>query len=290
MVSIPWYGLVLITAVLSAIINIIKKHVLNHEHALEQMAAETPFRMFAILFLIPFVEIPTLEQAGMIIITATILFFTILYTNKSYRHLPISTVAPLRNLSPLFLFVIAIGLLGERINTWQFLGIGLLMIGGYLLDLQGKDVFAPLRHAAKSKYSATVIVMLMFMSILGALDKINLQELAIPSFSYLFWLYLVYSILSFSAHSIQYGNTQILDDIKKGGKWLALTGALTVIEISILYYALAIPGVLIILVVPLRRTATLIETFVGGKIFGEKRLAQKVFASCVMILGVFFIV
>ncbi|MFT4250556.1 MAG: EamA family transporter [Candidatus Woesearchaeota archaeon] len=290
MVSIPWYALVLITAVLIAIVNIIRKHVLNHEHALELMAAESPFRALILLALIPFVQFPTGIEWGLILATTTALFFAQLYRNKSYRHLPISTVAPLMNLSPVFLLVIAVTFLGEQLSPLQLTGIICIMLGGYLLDLRGKNLFGPLKKAAGSKYTATVILTLIMMSILGALDKYGLQTIGIEPISYLFWVYLLYILLAVGVQTYRFGVEEIQEDIRKGGGWLFLAGALSMTELLILYHALAIPGVLITLVVPLRRTATLIETFVGGKIFGEQRLAQKVFASCVMIFGVLLIV
>ena len=290
MIDIPWYVLVLITAILIAITNIIKKHVLNHEHALELMAAESPFRALILVVLIPFVQIPTGIEWGLILATTTALFFAQLYRNKSYRHLPISTVAPLMNLSPIFLLVIAVTFLGEQLSALQLIGILCIMLGGYLLDLQGKNALGPLKKAAGSKYTATIILTLIMMSILGALDKYGLQTIGIQPISYLFWVYLLYVLLVVGVQVYRFGAEEIQEDIRKGGKWLFLAGTLSMTELLILYHAIAIPEVLITLVVPLRRTATLIETFVGGKIFGEERLAQKVFASCVMILGVLFIV
>lgn len=287
---IPWWGLILITAVIVAIVNIIKKHLLSNEHALEQLAAEVPFHLLAILFLIPIVEIPTLAEATMILFTAGVLFLTHLYRNKSYRHLPISTVSPLMNLSPLFLFIIAVGFLGERITNAQLLGVCLLMAGGYLLDLKTRDWLAPLKSAAKSKHSVTVIATLIFISIMGSLDKVNIQELGIPVFSYLFWLYLIYSTFTLALHTKQYGHQTTIKNIKKHPGWLMLTGFLGVAQIALLYYTLSLPGVLIILVVPLRRTATLIETLVGGAIFHEKHLLQRSLASLIMVAGVLFII
>jgi drug/metabolite transporter (DMT)-like permease len=282
--------LVLITAVLVAITNIVKKHILNHEHALEQMAAESPFRLLVLIVLIPFVELPTLTEFGFILVAAMLLFFTILYRNKSYRHMPISTVSPLMNLSPIFLLLIAVTILGERLTAVQLGGIFLVMIGGYLLDLKNKNLLAPLKHAAGSKYTATVVVTLIFLSLMGSIDKYILQTVAIPSVTYLFWLYLIYCALALTTHITQYGYTPLIADIKKGGKWLFISGSISVTEIMILYHALSLPGVLITLVVPLRRTATLIETAVGGTVFGEKNLKQKIFASLVMVAGVVLIV
>lgn len=286
----PWWVLVLITAVLVAIVNIIKKHLLNNEHALEQLASETPFTLLATLLLLPYVEIPTLGQAAMILFSAGVLFLTQLYRNKSYRHLPISTVSPLMNLSPLFLLIIAVGLLGERISNTQLLGICLLMAGGYLLDLKTQDWLAPLRSASKSKYSVTVIATLIFMSIMGSLDKVNIQQIGIPAFSYLFWLYLVYGTFTLALHTKRFGHQATVKNIKTNTGWLLLTGMLTVAQIALLYYTLSLPGVLIILVVPLRRTATLIETLVGGAIFHEKNLLQRSLASLIMVVGVLLII
>ena len=285
-----WYWWVLISAALVGISNIIRKHVLNHEHAMEQLAASAPFRLLLILTLLPFIQLPDWHTLGLILVAACVLFVAMLYRNKSYRHLPISTVAPLNNFSPVFLLVIGVTLLGESLSPGQLGGMALIMLGGYTLDLKGANLLGPLKHASRSDHTANVVVMLVFISIIAAIDKTLIGTVGIPFATYLFFLYLFLAVISIGLDYAWYGLAEIEEDIREGGWWLFFATAFSFASIIMLYHAFSLPGVLVTLAIPLRRTATLIEVVFGGTLFHEHGLGRKAGAAAIMILGVLLIV
>ena len=65
---------------------------------------------------------------------------------------------------------------------------------------------------------------------------------------------------------------------------------LHLINIFFYYTAIAIPGALISLVIPIRRMSALFSTIIGGSIFHEDHHLQKIGASAVMIAGALIII
>ena len=287
---IPWFVLVLASAVLEATSNVIRKHVLNHEHALEQLAVEAIPRLALALLLIPFLVGTGWQEKTLIYCTSILLASALLYRNKGYRHLPISTVSPLFNFSPVILLLLAILLLNEQPTALQLLGIGFVVLGGYALDLRTKDLLAPFRKAAKSPYSAAIILGLVLFSFMALVDKILLDQQAYPVVDYLFWLYIFLGINTLLIHWWWYGLGDIKEDLRKGWYWQLAIAACSIVGILFFYQAIQRPEVLIALAVPVRRTSTLLEVIIGGRIFKEKNLLQKSVATGIMILGVLLIV
>lgn len=287
---IEWYWWVIGSAVLVAISNIIRKHVLNHQHAMEQLASSAPFRVLMLLGILPWVGFPGWRMLGLIYVASGVLFTAMLYRNKSYRHLPISTVAPLNNFSPVFLLLIGVLVLGEQLTWPQLAGVLLIMIGGYALDLKGRTLLAPLKHATRSDYTANVILMLIFLSIIAALDKTIINTFGVQFTTYLFWLTAFLVINSILMQYALYGLQDIKEDLQKGGVWLFFETLFSFASIILLYHAFSLPGVLVTLAIPIRRTATLLEIVLGGTLFHERGLTRKAVAGGVMVLGVLLIV
>jgi uncharacterized membrane protein len=55
-------------------------------------------------------------------------------------------------------------------------------------------------------------------------------------------------------------------------------------------YAISLPGVMISLVIPIKRLSALFSTVIGGELFHEKYLLRKSIACVVMIIGAVLIV
>lgn len=284
-----WVALVLISAILVAIGNIMRKHVLKHEHPLEQLAAEAPFRFLFVLPLAFLIQTPEPKMMLLIAGAALLLTTTLVYRNRAYRHLPISTVSPLMNFSPIILLILSYVLLQEKPAAIQIGGIVLVVLGGYILDLNKRDWLGPLKRAGKQKYTWLLLAIFVLLSCMALVDKALLSMNA-DFISYTFWLYLWSSGFFMLADLTLYGGKGLVNDWKKGWKWLAMISIFGITNILFFYGAISQAGVLISLAVPLRRTSTIIETIIGGSLFHEANIWRKVLAAVIMVAGVAFIV
>ena len=280
-----WYVLVGLSAVMIALANIIRKHVLKHEHAMEELAAEAPFKLLILVFLIPAVGVPPLWVLVLIFIGSLAMVTLFIFRNKVYRHLPISTVAPLHNLSPVLLLLFAMIILHERPEPVQILGILLIILGGYALELRTDDPLRPLRHIRENKFRGVMFMLLLLMATLAIFDKIMLSVVKVEVLTYLFWIYFFITSHSLIINWYKYRFSGFMNDIMRGWYWLFMIAMSSFMSFFFFYQALRIPAVLVSLAIPIRRMTTLLEVVQGGNLFHEEGVWRKAAGCAIMLLG-----
>ncbi len=286
-----WIFLALGSAVFHALGSIANKKVMRHEHALE-FGASTGLLSVLLVFALPFVDLGFSWQLYVAIYATSIIFCAgNLYYLKSLRHSQLSSAIPLMNISPIFLLVIAFLFLGEQPSGLDILGVFLLIVGTYVLQMatSGKHFLAPFKTLIKSKYALYMIFAMVIFSVTATMEKgiINsgVSALAILVVGRIFVGFNYVMLESF-----KYGFKQIVGDYKKDGKGIVLSWALTMTSNVFYFTALATPGALVSLIIPVKRTSTLIASLIGGKFFHEDKLAVKGVACVIMIIGVTLVV
>jgi len=78
--------------------------------------------------------------------------------------------------------------------------------------------------------------------------------------------------------------------IKHNWKWVFVVAVLVVGARLAQQYAVSLPGVLISLVVPIKRLSALFATIIGGELFHEKHILRKSIACVIMIIGAVLII
>ncbi len=285
-----WYILVILSSIFLTIQHVLQKKVLFREHATEYLTA---FCLLMWIGLLPFHDhIQFFIPARTFLLLYTIgalSIFTWLPWIRAYRHMEISTVEPLRNLSPLVVVLFATVFLSERLDSIHFLGILLIIAGSYLLEVAVFRVpfWQPLQLLHK-RYIAQILISMTIGSIVAVLAKILLQSLSVPTF--LFWTFF---LASFHMVIIQFIKYEGIDDIVKvvraDWKLLALIVITTIVSDYLHLLAIAMPTTLISLAIPLRRLSTLFVTVIGGELFHESRLFQKTMACIVMLVGTYLL-
>jgi drug/metabolite transporter (DMT)-like permease len=284
-----WIVLTLVSAVLFAAANIIRKHVLNKEHSIEFLAARGFFVIPILLLLAPWID-TNLDLRILILIYVASLVATVgyYYQTKAQRHCDISYLSPLQNLSPLFLFFIAYLFLHETVNTVQILGILAVVIGSYTLAIEPHDNFlGPLRQFRKD-YWMHIMVAVVLLAVAVALDKYLVGLVRPVTYLFFVWLFMSLNYIIFDWFA--YGWKHILVDFQKGWHWLFLAAVCVVISMLFFYTAISLPGVLVTLALPLRRVSTLLETLFGGTLFHEKNLPRRLLACLITLVGVVLLI
>ena len=223
---------------------------------------------------------------GILLIESLLITTSWLFMLKAFKKLDISTVAPLGNLSPLFLVFLSIIFLGESINLINYVCIWILIISAYALELKSPYHFLEPLKLFKSRFFIYILIALVSSSISAVLDKVLMQDM--NPYTLMFWLYLFLSIISFLI--ILY--TKEIRDVKHFIKNKSLIFVILIAFSSVVgdiayLSAVAIPGTLIALIIPLKRFSTVIETVIGGRIFKEKHIFYKGAITIVMIFGIY---
>lgn len=291
---IPWYVFTLLSAVFVALSHIARKKVLYNEHALEFSSMRSLVIMLLAFFLLPWVnfDLLTAEIVILFFVIGTIASFATIFLSKSMRHMEISTVGPLTNISPIFLLILTYFFLGEKINLQQLGGIGLVVFGGYVLNVDHKlsDLKRPVVKFFKSKYYHFLLFSLVLYSITAFLDKVVIDKMLAIGFgksgiytaTFFIWLFMGINLLV-----ILYWKYDFIKGLRHGIKvgkvWTVVAGVCSVV--ASLFYFQAISMQFVSLVIPIKRFSTLLTTIIGGEIFHDKNLWIKVTACVIMIFG-----
>src|SRR3989344_5992622 len=131
-----WYILALLSAIFLGISPIISKKILLKEHATEFVTTTLLIMSLALLPMIGRVDFNVRWEIWLLMFCKALLISTALILGfKATRHLEISAVEPLKNLSVVFVTLMAFIFLSERIGVLQGFGILLVLIGSYTLEV-----------------------------------------------------------------------------------------------------------------------------------------------------------
>jgi len=294
-----WLFFALGSALLASFVEITKKKVLLKEHSLE---FNITFTLLAFLASLMFLPMASRGMAWsiiiMIYIVSLICNVAMVFLTKAYKHLEISVVSPMMNLSALFLIVLAFLFLGERLTPLQILGIILLIGGAFLLETNFslKDMHKLFSNKKKIRYLGYMILALFMYAITALMDKYLITEMAIQGLKksgpinimMLIWFFVALNYIIYFFVIKQHPITIIHKGLEHGGIWIVLC-ALAAIFSSFFYYQ-AVSLAYISWVIPVRRLSTFFTTAIGGKLFHEKHLALKITACVIMICGVDLII
>ena len=278
-----WILYALLAAVFSAIATIFRKKTLLKEHSITFLAANKLFQLIIVLVLIPFINFNiTLSLIALLAVIAVLNMESDIFWTKALKRLDISIAAPLTNLSPAFVVILAYFMLNERITLLQILGVILIVGGAYVLEANHgfnfKNVYNQIK---KSRYS----IILFFSLLIGAFSAIGeryiLGNKFINPIDMLFFFYLFTTILVLS---IQFNNDTNFKKIKE----TIVTSVAGVLTTG--FYYLAVSSAYVSLVLPILLISTLLITVIGGGFFKEKRLLKKAIACIIMLIGVFLII
>ncbi|MCF7872526.1 DMT family transporter [Candidatus Woesearchaeota archaeon] len=289
-----WFIFAILTALLTGIQSIVQKKVLFKEHAMSfsaTLAVVIAFITLPFLFIVDFSLIPGIAWVVMYF-TSVLGSIAFLLIAKAVRHMDMSSSSPLLVIGPAFTALVAWILLGENITFQHMIGIFLLIVGSYVLELKPHHgLFEPVRVFIRSKYIHYIVLALILYALCASGDRFVLgsSNIGVSAESYLaiihFFLAINYLIMISVFHD---GVREIKDGLKRNGWWVLLIAALT---FGYRYFqAQAVKLVNVALVSAIKRLAALFSTIIGGELFHEKNLLRKSIACVVMLGGALLVI
>lgn len=288
----PWYLLALASALFIGFYEISEKKALIKEHSFDFLAAASLLMLFISLPILVYGEVAVLSRSELLLVFIGSIFTVSLYifAARALRHLDISEFSPLMNLSPLFLFFISWMFLGELPSSINILGILFIVFGAYFLELKKHDWFGPIKRVRENKYVHFIILGMLFAGMSALMDKVILSS-GINVDSLYFYKRLITALMLIVISSLFFnGIWDVLRVYKRSFLWVFLAAISYMLADYTYFIAVASPVALVSLVIPVKRTSTIVSTILGGESFGEKHLMHKAIAALIMIFGVFFII
>lgn len=282
-----WIIFALISTTFIGANTIASKRILVFEDALKFLTVLSSAQFIVLIPFIPMIRIPDIDATVIIYVQSVILTIGLLLQFEVLKKLPVSTVAPLNNLMPLFLYSYAFFILGESLGQNQIIGFVILIIGAYLINFSPKDILFPIKQIFKSKFEQWLIVSIMILAAVAMMDKLILfYRVDVLSLLFLSQLFLAINSLLVLLF------TQREDGIKAAfstkGIWVMLTAILK--NVGNLAYLYAVSIAPVSLVLPFRQMSSFFAAVFGGTLLKEKGLKRKAFASIIMVAGVLLVI
>ena len=272
--------------------SLISKKILSKEHALEFTAVFGLFFLFVCSPLFFFIDysLITFESLGLVFLATLFSVMGAIFMHKSMRHTDVSTVMSLWVLGPGFVAISAFFFLGEKLTYMQMSGIGLLIIGAYILESKNhQKIFDPFKMLFKKKYLRYVLISLFIFAFAATMDRYVLSTLNMQVESFIAFSALFYAFFSFTTLNLFHNGLKGMKNGMKNVGWLVLIIALFSLLTSF-FQAKAIALAPVGLVLTVKRLATLIVIVIGGEMFHETHLLKKGISAAIMIAGVLLIV
>jgi drug/metabolite transporter (DMT)-like permease len=198
---------------------------------------------------------------------------------------PISLAVPFLAFTPAFMILTGFFILGETINIWGGVGIGLIVLGGYVLHCKKKQAnfftpFSAFLHEKGSWFMLIVAILFAFAAVIGKKAILHSSPLF---FSYTFFLVFNITVLAGLLLSGKKDWKKILRNTPRG-IWL---GSLLMMHIS--FHGLAIALSTTVYMVAVKRSSILFSVFLSWFILKETDIRYRGFGTVLMFVGMLFI-
>lgn len=297
-----WYLYALLAAVGITLVSLIQKRVLRQEHSLEyaMLFSVMKVMVFLPLFWPRIYWRVTADQAWLFVLGGALGATAFLLIVKAIKRLELSTVTPLLALEPGLVTLLALMILRETIPGLALAGLVLALIGTYLLELQQEPagwwaaasgsklrLFQPLTAIVK-KSGGWYAVLGLFAFTASALVSRTLL-LQVSTETYLAYDFTIVAAIYLIIFFAQRRKIEIL----RPGRGHVLFVILLIAVLHIAQsgaQATAMRLAPIGLVIAVKRVSVLFDVTIGGRLFHEHRLWQKLLAASIIIAGTLLIV
>ena len=289
-----WYWLALSSALLSAFAAILQKKALNEINALNFTVIVSVFVALFSTFLIGKVDLSVsgsysiLVLFGKSIINATA-FLCIMIALK---NLEISRALPVLAASPMAVALLAFILLGESLSLTEVLGMVLIVLGTYILELKkNENIIAPFRVFVESKYHRIILIALGLMSLSAILDKLLLTSFKLPPLTFLVmqnYFFLIIFLLYRFLSGLKNRNEKLFKGVSKNILIIIVLIAIATIGYRWTQIEATKLGP-VGLVIAVKRLSVLFAVLIGAKLFKEENYLRKVLATLTIVAGALLI-
>lgn len=288
-----WVVIAFASALFSAVATILEK---KNLFTLDALQFSFVLALLNMVFSIPFLI--DIDFSAISLISLFILYLktilgalAFLCVMLAIKNMAISGSLPLLVLTPGLVAFFAFVFIDESLNTFEIIGMVLLLVGTYALEAKpGYDILHPFKVFYKSKFHHYIIFALLLFTITSILDKVLLKNYHLPTYAFIGFqqIFLAFNFLIIVLIAKK-NPIKLINSINKNiWKWIILTSILTVGYRYAHIEAVKLASVALVL--SIKRTSVFFAAIGGGKIFNEQNLLKKAFATAIMIAGAIFIV
>ncbi|MGB9716721.1 MAG: EamA family transporter [Thermodesulfovibrionales bacterium] len=286
-----WVILSLISAFTLATSDAFTKKALtsNNEYivAWMRLILSLPLLLLSLLF-IPFPQLDRFFYIAFFLSLPLELLSIVLYI-KALRLSPLSLTLPFLALTPLFLIFVSYIIVGEKVSLLGGLGIFLIALGSYTLNINKiKDgLFEPIRAITKEKGSLLMIGVSFIYSITSSLGKV-----AIAHSSPLFFgaTYFTALVLIFTPIALYKGRNDFMVSSRRHQFSFSILLPGIFYSLMVISHMLAMSIGKVAYVISVKRMSLLIGVFYGWLFFREENIKERLLGAMLMFIGFVMVV
>lgn len=287
-----WFYIAILSSILSALAAITQKRVL-FDLEVENFTLLVSF--FGVIISLPLLSLIHFDKINLLsllvlLVKSVLGAYAFYFVMKSIKSLEISAALPLMVLTPGLVAFFAFILLGEALSLLEITGMFLLLTGTYILELRNiKDLFRPITIYTKSGDHYYIFLALFLFTVTSIMDKWLLAGFKLEVTAFMFFQQVFFFIFFLIIYSFKMGSFKGLINIKQKNIIL-LVLLIAILTFGYRYTQIeAIKIAPVALVLALKRISVFFAAIGGGKIFKEKNLLIKAFATIIMIIGAIII-
>ena len=117
--------------------------------------------------------VPQLDLAahGLVVVKSMIVLSSWVFAYISLKHLPLSVVSPMQATRPMWTLVGALLLFGERLNSWQWLGVCLAIGSVFIFSFKNRSQIINHKSQIASRYYVALALAILIGACSGLYDK-----------------------------------------------------------------------------------------------------------------------
>ncbi len=197
----------------------------------------------------------------------------------------LSSSMPMLAFTPVFLLGTSYLMLGERPGPGGTVGVVLIAVGAYLLNVHQLKLgpLAPLRALVSNRGSLYVLLTALIYAVTANLVKMGVQRSSATFFPLLSYLFITAAVLPFMLRSARGQSAKLV------ASWRPLVLMGTAGSLMMVFYAIAVQLTIVPYVIALKRTNGLFSVLYGKFLFKETHLRQSLLGASIMFAGVLLI-
>jgi drug/metabolite transporter (DMT)-like permease len=286
-----WLFLALISAFLSAAAAITQKKILGRMTALE-FSFVVSIVIAGMSSVIPlFVDVGALNGPTLVILLGKSILAgcAFLLVMTALEHNQISLALPILGVTPAVTALFAFLVLGESLSAGEWVGVGLIVIGAYLLEVQsGQRMLQPFRKLVTSRNHLALFAAVGLFAVSSVADRALLGGMGVDPSAVFFYQHLVYCVMFggiLLALRVSFGNV-----LRRGFDQGLLIGLVALLTVGYRFTQLEATQLApVALVLAVKRTSIVYASLLGGTIFADERLAARII-GCVIIVSAGFLI
>jgi len=243
------------------------------------------FTLPLLLILFLFIPIPRLDKyfytAFLIALPLEIL--SIVMYIKALKLSPLSLTLPFLALTPIFLIFVSYLILGEKVSLWGGVGILLVAVGGYMLNIHRirEGILEPLKTIAREKGSVLMIGVAFIYSITSSLGKMAIEHSSALFFAVTYFVALTLLFTPIALIKCREVNVRAALSSILPGLFYALMVVSHMIAISLAKVAY---------VISVKRVSLIIGVLYGYLLFREEKIRERFVGALLMFIGFVMVV